>query len=30
MKDSFKVAASLSVVICLYIIYFYNIIIEYQ
>lgn len=30
MKDSFNVAASLSVVICAYIIYWYNIIIEYQ
>lgn len=30
MKDSFKVAAYLSVFICLYIMYFYNIIIEYQ
>jgi hypothetical protein len=30
MKDSFKVAASLSVFICAYIIYFYNITIEYQ
>lgn len=30
MKDSFNVAATLSVVICAYIIYWYNIIIEYQ
>jgi hypothetical protein len=30
MKDSFKVAAYLSVFICFYIIYFYHIIIEYQ
>jgi hypothetical protein len=30
MKDSFQVAAILSGVICLYIVYFYNVIIEYQ
>ncbi len=30
MKDSFNVASFLSVAICLYIIFFYNIIIEYQ
>lgn len=30
MKDSFQVASYLSIIICLYITFFYHIVIEYQ